>query len=102
MGDDVITQTCGCTYFPGHAGDKGKYRGYNYACRLERKKERKEITRAEMLRSLGLPAGTKTSHHRSPGEESRRQKKRFTIFLEMVREGHRQSDPAQELISSKH
>ena len=41
----------------------------------ERKKDKK-ITRAEVLRSLVISAGTKTSHHRSPGEERRRQKKR--------------------------
>ena len=41
-----------------------------------------------------LPAGTKprTSHHRSPGREKRRKRKRSMIFLEMTREGHRHSD----------
>ena len=52
--------------------------------------------RSEVLRSLRhcLPALTKptTSHHRSPGGERRGKRKRLTIFLEVTREGHRQSD----------
>ena len=41
-----------------------------------------------------LPEGTKprTSHRRSPGGERLGKKKRWTIFLETTREGHRQSD----------
>ena len=40
-----------------------------------------------------LPAGTKPriSHHRSPGGERRRKKKRSMIFLERTWKGHRQS-----------
>ena len=34
----------------------------------------------------------KTSHHRSPGGESRGKRKRSTVFLEGARESHRQSD----------
>ena len=41
-----------------------------------------------------LPAGTepRTAHHRSPGGDRRGKRKRWIIFLEMTREGHRQSD----------
>ena len=53
------------------------------------------LGRSEVLRSLRhYLRGTKprTSHHRSPGGERRGKRKRWTIYLERTREGHRQSD----------
>ena len=51
------------------------------------------LRRSEVLRSLRhyLRAQSQTSQHRSPGGERRWKRKRYTIFLERTREGHRQS-----------
>ena len=56
---------------------------------------RLHLGRSGLLRSLRQYVRGKmprTSRYRSPGGERRRKRKRFAIFLERTREGHRQSD----------
>ena len=63
-----------------------------------REKQPSQVVSSRKTRSVEeletLPAGTKpmASRQRSPGGERRGKRKRETIFLERIKEGHRQSD----------
>ena len=48
------------------------------------------------LRDTTCGHKAKTSHHRSPGRERRGKRKRWTIFLERTRDGHRQDERGVE------
>ena len=52
----------------------------------------RKIWSVEELETLTARTKPRTSHHRLPGGERRGKRKRYTIFLERTREGHRQSD----------
>ena len=80
-------------YCPGHAGVNGNDRADRLAGKATVttgwiSEDRKCRVAWELL------AGTKpgTSHHRSPGGERCGKRKRSTIFLKTMREGHRQSN----------
>ena len=81
-------------YCPGNAGVKGNDRA-------DRLVGKATITgglrpgESELLRSLRqylrAQRTARTAHHRSPGGDRGRKRKRSTIFLEKTRKGHRQS-----------
>ena len=95
---DIHLRKLLCVYFPwvyflGYAGVKGNDRADTLAGEATLTSGLL-LGRSEALRNLTLPTGTKprTSHYRSPGDERRGKKQRWTIFLERTRERHHQSN----------
>ena len=74
-----------------HPPSKNHVGVMSWTCRSQMKRQSRSIDWRAKQPSQAVCV-SRTSHHRSPGGQRRRQRKRSTIFLERTRKGHRQSD----------